>query len=260
MHAFKLLLLLIVLATYGAAKQPTKAADSQNKPNTQEHNSDGSPSILEQTSPNKAESKANGGAQYEQQVGSISPTTIGIGTIIVYSLQFIALVATWWTMIRNGRRELRAYVLPESAGILDGSTVNPPQPQRIDFPFAAMLIKNGGRTPAYGVLSWWQIAVIPVKDEQNSLPVIPPMREAYSNTLGGGGTFHKTLWMDRPLTQQEITDIQIGVRAIYIYGRIEYRDVFKKKRYTNFRLHYSGQWPPSGNSFFGFSERGNDAN
>ena len=68
-------------------------------------------------------------------------------------------------------------------------------------------------------------------------------------------------WYNRALTPAEITDIQNGVKAIYLYGRIEYRDAFKsrKKRFTTFRLHYVGLFPPASPSAFTFSTNGNDA-
>jgi hypothetical protein len=173
-----------------------------------------------------------------------------------------AIIVGWLTlnaMRESSEQQLQAYVLPEGAGIFDGSTVKPPQPVRANFPFVAMLIKNFGQTPAYKVVSWAQIAVIPVRDENTALGV-PPLVEKFSNTLGPGGTFNKSFWFDRPLSANEIADIATGVRAIYLYGRIEYRDAFKKRRFTNFRLHYNGIFPPPENVIFHFSESGNDAN
>jgi len=173
-------------------------------------------------------------------------------------LQFCALVWTIVVMVRSNRRQLRAYVLPEGAGISDGTTVNPPQPLRANIPGIAMLIKNTGQTPAYRVYSWWQISVILVVNE-NQL-VVPPLQEQFANTLGSGCTFNKALWFDRPLTPQEIAEIANGVRAIYAHGRVEYRDAFNKQRFTNFRLRYNGVYPPLPNAILNFSERGNDAN
>jgi hypothetical protein len=162
-------------------------------------------------------------------------------------------------MILNGRRQLRAYVSPENVGILEGNMLSPPQPAKANVPGIGMLIKNSGQTPAYKVISWAQIEVIPVKDENNTL-IVPPMQERFFNTLPAGGTFNKSLWFVRPLTANEITDIANGVRAIYLFGRVEYIDAFKKRRFTNFRLHYMGQFPPIPNAILNFSERGNDAN
>src|ERR1019366_7341629 len=80
------------------------------------------------------------------------------------------------------------------------------------------------------------------------------------NTLGPNCTFNKWLWYDRPLAANEIADMATGVRAVYVYGRIQYRDALEKVRFTNFRLHYVGQFPPPQSAIFNFSEKGNDAN
>ncbi len=90
--------------------------------------------------------------------------------------------------------------------------------------------------------------------------VVPPIPEQFFNTLGAGAIFNKALWFDRPLAANEIVDIANGARAIYLYGRVEYRDAFKKRRFTNFRLRYTGQFPPLQGAIFNFSESGNDAN
>jgi len=179
---------------------------------------------------------------------------------------FIAGVAGIWVAIstlvhmrESSERQLQAYVLPENAAIVDGTTLNPPQPAQANVPGVGMLIKNFGQTPAYKVVSWAKIAVIAVTDESTML-VVPPIPEQFSNTLGPGGIFNKGVWFDRPLAANEIEDIATGARAIYLYGRIEYRDAFRKPRFSNFRLRYTGQFPPPPNAIFNFSERGNDAN
>jgi hypothetical protein len=159
---------------------------------------------------------------------------------------------------KSSERQLRAYVLPESAGIYDGTTVTPPQQGRANIPGIAMLIKNSGQTPAYNVISWLQLAVVAVRDEY--MLTVPPLTQNFPNTLGANGTFSKALWFDRQLTAGEIADIVSGVKAIYVYGRIEYRDTFKKKHFSNFRLHYTNaDFPPQPNAIVNFSTAGNDA-
>jgi hypothetical protein len=183
---------------------------------------------------------------------------IAVIASIAGMLQFLALVATIWVMIRNGRRQLRAYVFPDSASILDGTMLDPPQPERTNVPGIVMTIRNSGQTPAYQAVSWAQIAVINVNDETNL--TAPEMRDLFSSPLGSGAVFNKALWFDRPLAANEITDISEGTRAIYLYGKIAYRDAFKKARFTNFRFRYIGRFPPHKEAIINFSERGNDAN
>jgi hypothetical protein len=162
-------------------------------------------------------------------------------------------------MIYSSRRQLRAYVLPELSGIIDGTMLNPPDASKANVPGVGMAIKNSGQTPAYNVVSWAGIAVTQPAQENTAL-VPPPLVGQFANTLGAGSFFSKTLWFNRALTNQEITDVANGVQAVYFYGRIEYRDVFRKHRFANFRLRYNGQFPPPQAAYFNFSESGNDAN
>jgi hypothetical protein len=181
-----------------------------------------------------------------------------LGLLIAGIIGIIVAVRTLGHLRTSSERQLQAYVFPDSVGLLDGTMTTPLQPARANVPGVGMLIKNYGQTPGYRVVSWAQIAVINVANE-NTL-VIPPIQTGFYNNLGPGANFSKAIWFDRPLTTPEIADILSGTRAIYLYGRIEYRDVFEKPRFTNFRLRYNGAFPPlTANVVFNFSESGNDA-
>ena len=71
----------------------------------------------------------------------------------------------------SSERQLRAYVFPETADILEGSMINPPLPARTNFPWVFTSIKNSGQTPAYNVSSWLQIAVTAPANE-NTLAIL----------------------------------------------------------------------------------------
>jgi hypothetical protein len=117
--------------------------------------------------------------------------------------------------------------------------------------------KNHGQTPAAKVVSWTALAVIePINERQL---VVPPLQNIFARHLGAGAESTKSLWYGRPLTPNEIADVAAGARAIYLYGRIEYRDIFDKKRWTNFRFAYAGQFPPLPGAIFNTCENGNDA-
>ena len=131
-------------------------------------------------------------------------------------------------------------------------------PARAGKPGVVLLFKNSGQTPAYQCLSWAQIAVIEPANAHTL--VVPPLQLQFPTTIGAGAIISKTLWFDRRLTAAEIADVGIGTKLIFVYGRIEYRDTFRRKRWANFRLQYAGVFPPRPNVPFNFSERGNDSN
>jgi hypothetical protein len=143
-------------------------------------------------------------------------------------LQFIALAITIWVMIVTSRRQLRAYVFPDNVALMDGIMLNPPQPVHSNEPGVALIVKNSGQTPAYNVRSWAMINVIEPINEEHL--VVPKLSASVSiNNIGPGGAISKAVWFGRALTANEIQDVASGARAIYLYGRIEYTDTFKKK-------------------------------
>jgi hypothetical protein len=238
-----------------------KSESAKQQADTAQRGSEQSPLVIKILSPEQAQKESG----YDSEKRPNHPTNswslsdkIAVIASIVAFLQFLALVVTIFVISRIGRRQLRAYVLPENSGILEGNMLNPPQPAKANIPGVGMLIKNGGFTPAFNVRSLAQIAVIPVVNENTALVVLP-LPQQYPLTLGAGSTFSKAQWFNRALTPQEITDIAIGVQAIYLYGRIEYTDIFKRNHFANFRLHYTGQFPPLPTAYFLFSQGGNSA-
>lgn len=171
----------------------------------------------------------------------------------------IAAVAQFELMRRTAQRQLRAYVFPESTGITDGMALNPPQPNRANEPGIFLLIRNTGNTPAFQVKSFAQIDVVEPRHEHTLVPPTP-LVHGYPTPLPPNGTVTKGLWFGRPLNAQEIADVTNGAKAIYVYGRVEYLDTFKQKRFTNFRLAYSGAFPAQPGAIFLFAQTGNDAN
>ena len=235
-----------------------KSESTKEQINTEQRGSEQAPFVIKLLPPTESQPNGEKGAGNPNNSWGLSDKIAVIASIVAF-LQFVALVWTVVVMILNGRRQLRAYVGPENMGIFEGNMMSPPQPARVNVPGVAMLIKNCGQTPAYKVVSWAKIAVIAVNEETLALALPPIMEQRFSNTLAAGGTFQKSLWFDRPLTPTEIADIANGVRAIYLYGRIEYQDAFKRRRFTNFRHHYIGQFPPLPNAILNFSDKGNDA-
>jgi hypothetical protein len=208
-----------------------------------------------QGSPQAGESES---AKDPQQSWGLSDKIAAIASASAF-LQFLALVVTIWIMIVNGRRQLRAHVFPDNITIVDGTMLSPPELDKADRPAVSMHIRNSGQTPAYRVVSWWEIRVIPVLEE--STLIVPPLIQTYYTTVGTGCTFNKNLWYHVALTTDEKDEIYSGTCGIYVHGRIEYQDAFKKRRFANFRLVYTGKkFPPVQGAVMNFCQQGNDAN
>jgi hypothetical protein len=167
------------------------------------------------------------------------------------------LVVMAYLQIKTTREQLRAYVFPDSAVLCDGMALSPPIPGKANEPGVVLAWKNTGQTPASNVISWGQVAVIEPINE--SRLTVPPLQSVFASHLGAGSVGTKSLWFGRALTPSEIADIAAGARAIYLFGRIEYSDIFRKKRFTNFRLAYAGIFPPPPGVIFNVCEKGNEA-
>ena len=135
--------------------------------------------------------------------------------------------------------------------------MDPKLPEHTNEPGVAMAWRNSGQTPAKNVVSWGQIAVIETANEERLL-TIPTLEDKFATSLGMNGFASKFIWLGRQLTADEIRDVGTGARCIYLYGRIEYRDVFKIRRWTNFRYRWSGKFPTEPkNVVFATCEQGN---
>jgi hypothetical protein len=60
------------------------------------------------------------------------------------------------------------------------------------------------------------------------------------------------------LAENELEGIRVGSYAVYVWGRIEYKDAFGMDRFTNYRMKYSGLWPPVGSANLTFCDGGNE--
>jgi hypothetical protein len=123
-------------------------------------------------------------------------------------------------------------------------------------PMAQLVIKNTGSTPAH----WGGIYVAeyplktPLPTEQNTqkpaLSAIPP-----------GGVNTKNVRIINPLTAEEIAGLRNGTFAIWVYGKITYRDAFRRKRTSEYRLFHNNISGAIGVSTeLTWADAGNDAN
>lgn len=124
--------------------------------------------------------------------------------------------------------QLRAYVSVHSSAI-EGFGTNAIRIQ--------VVIRNTGQTPAHDLITWMGVHLgqFPLTEELN-----PPPAGLHTSrgTLSPG--VEQFLFDQRELTDQDNAEIIAGRTAIYVYGEIRYKDVFKKKRITRFRYLYGG--------------------
>lgn len=159
---------------------------------------------------------------------------------------------------RNGNRQLRAYLYVSDFQLIDAAHTDSPDPGMVNHPCILIQVANSGETPANDVFHHARLEVRPVVEE-SILPILIPGNISRSY-IARGGVLTKTIWLGRQLAPQEIHGIETGTHAIYVMGRIDYRDAFKRKRHTTYRLRYVGPYPPpAGGQQIVFCDDGNEA-
>ncbi|MBI5316761.1 MAG: hypothetical protein HZB34_12375 [Nitrospirae bacterium] len=147
----------------------------------------------------------------------------------------------------TAKRQLRAYISITGGELVErneGSNI-------IGF---QVHFKNAGQTPAYDVLSGAQCTIMDLP-RNAPLPLVP-LTEKSKSTFGPGIDSSLFPTMKIPTSEQK-TAIDNRKAAIYIHGRIEYRDAFDRGQTTNFNLIY--RMTNTGRYIIGNDKDGNDA-
>jgi len=186
-----------------------------------------------------------------------NPTDCFTGIIAIFTL-CLFMAAAWHVVIaiRAARRQLRAYVFIKEVRI-ENVTGPPPVEARLENdtapgpwvyypskgPIVTMAFKNFGQTPAYEVLHGADLCSHEFPLIGNSLPLQtkPDISQVVTKVaMPPSGEGVKILTMEKPLTPEEVKQLEVGKTAIYLYGEITYRDAFRKKRSTKYRYMYNG--------------------
>jgi hypothetical protein len=137
-------------------------------------------------------------------------------------------------------RQLRAYLFVDQAGI------EFPEP---GVPHSKVVVRNGGLTPALEVRHWMHqwCARYPLDGE---LPVPPDDMPLSIAVMGPGNT--SNMAVAHPPGQmivkpEYLAQLGTDVATVYVYGELQYLDVFGFERRTKYRLMYGGAKPGAGN-------------
>lgn len=160
-----------------------------------------------------------------------------------------------WTLVETratARRELRAYVFVAQAEI--GVGIKPHNAGKV---VSAVAVSNSGSTPARQVSHWSGVAYALI-EAQEGMQAPTEFEKAYRSTIPPSGQIFASRMILENLSDAQIEAIEAGEAAIFVYGTIEYLDVFARARRTDYRLQFTGKWPPPENVLMNFCEAGND--
>lgn len=171
---------------------------------------------------------------------TISTICMAIATIALALFTF----ALWWATRRlvidsneSSKRQLRSYVSVVATGKIPNS-LNPL------LPAFQIKIRNTGQTPAADVRSWRGIGI-------HELPLVTELKPPVAVTdtdlvIGSQCESVLPIRRARPFTTEQINGVQMGTHAIYVFGRVEYRDVFDDLHFTDFCLYETDGGPDAG--------------
>ena len=172
---------------------------------------------------------------------------------LIYSTIWLAIVTTFvavftgylWRATRRlvlgaektAERQLRAYISVIATGKIPNS-MNP------RLPAYQIKIKNTGQTPAYGMKSWRGIGI-------HELPLVTELKPMGNVTDADpvlGSQCEAVLPIRRvtPFSSEQIASVKVGTHAIYIFGRVEYKDAFGFPHFTDFCLYEIDGGPDAG--------------
>ncbi len=164
------------------------------------------------------------------------------GASVVFTYQILQLSED------TAKRQLRAYVFAVPGNVYNVSLGSRPEPRTI--------IRNGGDTSARNVRRDIGIRIsAPLSPEQEAgLGRGTP--EEGTLVLSPGGADDVVIRQARTLEDGEAEKIRAEKIRIYVFGRIEYQDMFGDSHWTEFCHIYSGEmtdWGPEHNGM-GYSK------
>ncbi|RWN44686.1 MAG: hypothetical protein EOS03_23865 [Mesorhizobium sp.] len=168
-----------------------------------------------------------------QEVPAWAQIIIGIASTIIAVIALVVSLFTAVASIRTTRIQLRAYL---SAFDFDTVISNQNTPPHI---VTKITFKNSGQTPARNVVLniWWEVGTPPFDEGRHDNAVL---KVEGRGSIPAGMPFYGAVRTsptgpDRIVSQEDIEQIVDGNLSFWIFGVIEYDDVFGRSHRSRFR-------------------------
>lgn len=134
-------------------------------------------------------------------------------------------------LAETSERQLCAYVFPVEAVLTNFDVGHPVE--------CKIVIKNSGQTPAYRLT---HAAIIGLANfpPEGSFPECDASQATSRTNLGPGAPLDKFGERSVPLSADEFGRLQAGTAALYLFGRIDFVDAFKRPRWVKYRYMTGG--------------------
>jgi hypothetical protein len=181
------------------------------------------------------------------------------GLLLIAAFQLGMFAWQLWLTRSTTQTQLRAYMFSDYCSVGDTNNLERGKKRKpSNIVMGGVRIKNSGHTPAYDVLSFVEICVCAPTDE-SKLIVPAVLGNVSKNVVAPGHAITRSSTWPKKLEPSDIQAIKEGKLAIYIYGRVEYKDAFGHQRFTELRVKYHGVYPPPVDTSMTFCDEGNNA-
>lgn len=133
----------------------------------------------------------------------------------------------------NAIIQLRAYIHYKTAGRQDST--------KGGYWAFKVIVRNFGQTPAYKVTMWIGITDVVSHDFSGPFPYPPENLRKSKSIIAPSAELSFYIPMVSKVSQDEFRALIEGKQAIFIYGVIGYRDIFKKRHETQYRIMFTGE-------------------
>jgi hypothetical protein len=189
-------------------------------------------------SQSKAKERSEQGTEFWSPLYGYSLKVTDTLLVSITFLLFLATLALWLAtrkLVRGAEdtaeRQLRAYVTVIGGSLcIQNKTIH-----------GVLELKNSGQTPAYELTIWSQMKIQPSDETFVEEPPRHDDSTLAKIVVGPGSTTNPRDRLEIPADNDiSLPAIRNGKAWVYIWGRIDYRDAFKCKRFAEFRLrsHY----------------------
>jgi hypothetical protein len=161
-----------------------------------------------------------------------------MGVFIYTALTFIIAGASiWqgWVARDTEKRQIRAYAFPTPIGINNFSVDSSPT--------GGVNVRTMGQTPAYKVRGQVGIKPMPYPLSNETDLWISNTKQIQNSTfISPTNTFILKVAVDGTLTRQQVDAINSGnALRLYVWGRVDYEDVFANSHWFTFCYSYDGR-------------------
>jgi hypothetical protein len=181
-------------------------------------------------------------------------TIFWVGVIAAIIAAFAVGYPGWENYIAQeaAKRQLRAYIDVRPKGM---TTIEEGMVPRVRDSF-----QNIGRTPAFhdGAFSRLTVAEYPLTHKLSNEECSPISTNPKANKWFIGKASGPEIVRETPFTASEVEAIKSGNAAVYMHGRVCYRDIFNEPHRTEFCLHW--KWVAGRMSPGLYCDQGNSSN